>query len=452
MKNLLALLIGIATLMQVSAVGAQEAWNLQKCFDYAIENNLVVKRQMLNAQYYENQVSQAKTDRLPNLNAQVSNNYGFGRTLTFPENTYVNSNSTSLAGGVGANLTLFDGFTLNNTVKQREFDLQATVQDLQKTKDDIMLSIAAEYLAILFAEEVLFVDSANIEVTRQQLERTRQLVNAGSLAKGSLLEIEAQLAREELQLVNDQNTLQLSYLNLYQYLDLPLAESFRVEKPKLPEIRANLTMINAYDIFSNAINLRPEIKAAQLRVKSAMTQLEIARGGQFPTLSLGANYNNQYTHLSFKKNSTSSNTYENKPFSDQLKNNGRSSIGLTLSIPIFNRFLVKNSISNSQIQIQDFEFQLQQARNVLRKDIELVYTNALAALNRYISTQKAVDSMKEAFRYTEEKFNVGMINSVEYNQSKNNLASAQSDLLQAKYEYIFRTKILDFYNGVPITL
>lgn len=445
MKKFLSLLTAAFLLASASNSRAQAKWDLQKCFEYALENNIQVKRQLLNAQYYENQVNQARSDKLPNLNAQVGSDYSFGRTLNY-DNTYKNTNSTGLSGGISSNMTLFKGMTLTNTVQQRQLDLEAINNDVQKTKDDIMLAIAAEYLQILFAEEVLLVDSANIEVTKQQLERSRQLVDAGSLARGSMLEIEAQLAREELLLVNDQNNLQLAYLNLYQFLDLPITESFKIEKPKLPEIQANLTMMNSFDVFNTAINVRPEIRAAQLRVESARKQMLIAKGSGMPSLSFGANYynnfNNQYTDLTGEKIS----------FNDQMKNNYRGSLGLTLSIPIFNRFQVKNGVANSEIQMYDYEYQLQQARNVLRKDIEQVYTNALASLNRYISTDKAVTSMKEAFRYTEEKFNVGMINSVEYNQSKNNLTVAQSDLLQAKYEFIFRTKILDFYNGVPISL
>jgi outer membrane protein len=445
MKNLLTLFTGVLLLTFSGALKAQPTWDLQKCFDYAIENNLQIKRQRINAQYNENQVKQSKNDKLPNLNAQLGQDFSFGRSLTY-DNTYDNINSASASGALNTNMTLFNGMTLTNTVRQREIDLQVTLQELEKTKDDIMLGIAAEYLQILFAEEVIEVTQANIEVTKSQIERTKQLVDAGSAARGALLEIEAQLAREELQLVNNQNDVQLSYLNLYQFLDLPISESFKIEKPTLPEIQANLTIMNAFDVFSNAINTRPEIKAAQLRVESAIKQLDIAKGYQYPSLSFGANYynlyNNQYTDI----------YGERIDFGEQLKNNSRSSLGLTLSIPIFNRFQVRNGITNSELQIEDYKYQLQTARNVLRKDIELVYTNALAALNRYISTQKAVTSMAEAFRYTEEKFNVGMINSVEYNQSKNNLTVAQSDLIQAKYEYIFRTKILDFYNGVPITL
>ena len=424
---------------------SQNAWSLQKCIDYALENNIQIKQQQLNTKFYENQVSQAKSNRLPNLNAQFGNDNSFGRSLTY-DNTYKNVNSSSISGGASTNLTIFNGFQLSNTIDKQELDFQATLKDLQKAKDDMMLNIAGMYLQILFSEELVIVDEAQIEVTKQQLSRTQQLVEAGSLAKGAQLEIEAQMAREELQMVNDKNNMQLSYLGLYQMLELPIAESFKIEKPVLPEIKANLSMANSIDVFNNAMNVRPEIQAAQLRVKSAEKDLEIAKGNQYPSLSFNANYynlyNNKYTDL----------TGEKIAFGDQLKNNGRSSLGLTLGIPIFNRFQVKNGISNAEMQIQDYQYRLQTSSNTLRKEIEQAYTNALAALNRYMSTEKAVESMQEAFRYVEEKFNVGMVNSVDYNLQKNQLTSAQSQLLQAKYEYIFRTKILDFYNGIPIEL
>lgn len=444
MKRTIALFTGIFCMFSATIVEAQNTWSLQKCIDYALENNIQIKQQGLNTQYNENMVHQAKSDRLPNLNAGASNNYSFGRSLN-NENVYENVNSTALNGYIQSNVTVFNGFTLQNSVKQSELDLQAAIQDLQKAKDDLILNIAASYLEILFAEELTLISEAQVEVTQQQIERTQKLVDAGSLAHGALLEIEAQLAREELQLVNDRNRVQLAYLNLFQLLELPVEKSFTIEKPKLPEIKANVTMLNSFDVFNTAINLRPEIKAAQLRVESARRQLDIAKGYNYPTLSFGANYNNQYFNVLNSELPQFS-------FNEQLKSNSRYGFGLNLSIPIFNRFQVKNGISNAKLQIADYEYRLQTVRNVLRKDIEQAYTNALAALNRYVSSEKAVKSTQEAFRYTEEKFNVGMVNSVEYNQSKNYLTVAQSELLQARYEYIFRAKILDFYNGVPIEL
>jgi outer membrane protein len=445
MKQFFVFISAVVFMVGSFSANSQNVWSLQKCIDYALENNIQIKQQQLNTKFYENQVSQAKSNRLPNLNAQFGNDNSFGRSLTY-DNTYKNVNSSSISGGASTNLTIFNGFQLSNTIDKQELDFQATLKDLQKAKDDMMLNIAGMYLQILFSEELVIVDEAQIEVTKQQLSRTQQLVEAGSLAKGAQLEIEAQMAREELQMVNDKNNMQLSYLGLYQMLELPIAESFKIEKPVLPEIKANLSMANSIDVFNNAMNVRPEIQAAQLRVKSAEKDLEIAKGNQYPSLSFNANYynlyNNKYTDL----------TGEKIAFGDQLKNNGRSSLGLTLGIPIFNRFQVKNGISNAEMQIQDYQYRLQTSSNTLRKEIEQAYTNALAALNRYMSTEKAVESMQEAFRYVEEKFNVGMVNSVDYNLQKNQLTSAQSQLLQAKYEYIFRTKILDFYNGIPIEL
>jgi outer membrane protein len=277
------------------------------------------------------------------------------------------------------------------------------------------------------------------------------LVDAGSLAKGSLLEIEAQYAREELNVVNAKNRLQLAYLSLYQLLELPSTESFVIEKPVLPEIGANESLLNAMDVFKNAVEVRPAVKSAEYKLESARNQLAIAKGSKLPSLSLNGNYYNFYNNK-YAYPEPPIGIGGKIPLSDQIKSNERYGFGVTLSIPVFNRFQARTGVANSQIQLENTELQLQNTKNVLRKEIEQAYTNAFAAFKRYIANQKTVVSSKEAFRYTEEKFNVGMINSVEYNQSKNNLSTAQSDLLQAKYEYIFRTKILDFYNGRSIKL
>jgi outer membrane protein len=447
MYNLIAVLL---LLVVFTSTRAQGTWSLQKCIDYAIQNNIQIKQQNLNSEYYNNQLNQAKYNRLPNLNAGFQNNMSFGRTIG-ADNTYLDINSNSTSGSLNSSVIVWNGFTLTNSIKMAEMDLRANLEEMQKAKDDIMLNIAAAYLEILFADELVVVSEDLLKITQLQLDRTSKLVEAGSLAKGSLLEIEAQFAREELGVVNAQNRLQLAYLSLYQFLELPSTESFKIEKPALPEIGANLTLLNSMDVFKNAVQLKPAVKGAEFKLESARKQLLIAKGNLLPSLSFGGNYYNFYN-----------NKYEYPdppfgiggkiPFGKQLKSNERYGFGVTLNIPIFNRYQAQTGVSNAQIQVENTELQLQNTKNLLRKDIEQSYTNALAAFKRYIANQKAVISSKEAFRYTEEKFNVGMINSVEYNQSKNNLSKAQSDLLQAKYEYIFRTKILDFYNGIPIEL
>jgi len=442
MKRIYSLIAAAILLVVFTNARAQETWSLQKCIDYAIQNNIQIKQQTLNSEYYNNQLNQAKYNRLPNLNANLQNSTSFGRSLT-SNNTYLDRNSNSIYGSLSSNITVWNGFTLTNSIKVADMDLRASLEDMQKAKDDMMLNIAASYLEILFAGELETVSEDLLKITQLQIDRTGKLVEAGSLAKGSLLEIEAQYAREELSVVNAQNRLQLAYLALYQLLELPATESFKIEKPVLPEIGANISLLNSMDVFRNAVQLRPAVKSAEFKLESARNQLLIAKGNLLPTLSFGANYNNSYENLF---------NYENLAFKDQLKSHQRYGFGLSLNIPIFNHFQAQTGVSNAQIQLENTELQLQSTKNLLRKDIEQAYTNAMAAFKRYVANQKAVISSKEAFRYTEEKFNVGMINSVEYNQSKNNLSSAQSDLLQAKYEYIFRTKILDFYNGKPIQL
>ena len=445
MKRMYSLIAAALLLVVFTGAKAQETWSLQKCIDYAIKNNIQIKQQTLNSEYYNNQLSQAKYNRLPNLNAGIQNSQDFGRSLSYL-NTYVNRNSNQTNGSLSTNVTIWSGSTLSNAIKMADMDLRASLEETNKAKDDMMLNIAAAYLEILFADELVGVSEDLLKITQLQIDRTTKLVEAGSLAKGSLLEIEAQYAREELNVVNAQNRLQLAYLSIYQLLEVPSTESFKIEKPELPEIGANISLLNSMDVFKNSVQIMPAVKGAEFKLESAKKQLSIAKGNKMPSLSFGANYfnlyNNQYTDL----------TGEKIIFGDQLKNNQRYGFGVNLSIPIFNHFQARTGVSNAQIQVENTELQLQNTKNLLRKDIEQSYTNALAAFKRYIANQKAVISSKEAFRYTEEKFNVGMINSVEYNESKNNLTKAQSDLLQAKYEYIFRTKILDFYNGIPIEL
>ncbi|WP_430972552.1 TolC family protein [Sunxiuqinia rutila] len=426
-------------------ISAQETWDLQKCINYALENNIQIQQQSINTDYYGNELKQAKKNLLPSVSGGLSNSFNFGRTLQY-DNTYANYNSNQTNGNLSANVTLWNGFTLQNSIDKADLDLKASLADLQKAKDDIMLFIAASYLEILFAEELVQVAEDQMEVTKLQIERTRKLVDAGSLAKGSLLEIEAQLAGEELNLVNQQNSLQLAYLNLYQLLELPSTEQFKIAEPVLPVVKANGTLLNSMQVFRNAVNIRPEVKSAEYRLGSSKEQVAIAKGSLYPSVSFGADYYNSYN-----------NKYEDLvgdkiSFNDQLKNNERYGVGVNMRIPIFSKGQVRTQIKNAELQVLNQELELQSTKNVLRKEIEQAYTNALAALKKYMASNKAVESMQEAFRYTEEKFNVGMVNSVEYNQSKNNLAKAKSDLAQAKYDYIFRTKILDFYNGEIIEL
>jgi outer membrane protein len=428
-----------------ASLHAQELWTLDKCINYAIDNNIQIKQSQLNTQYQQNNLQERKNSRLPNLNGQLSQNLNFGRSLTYL-NTYTNVNSAQTDFGLGTQVTVFQGNQINNAVKKTEFDLKASFEDLAKAKDDLSLNIASTFLEILFSKELVKVSEEQLGITRQQLQQSQEKVNAGSLANGALMEIEAQAAREELNLIDAKNQLLLGKLRLAQMLELPFNDQFDVDIPALPEIAAQLTVATSKDIYQTALTQRPEIRGAEYRFQSTAMQLKMAKGVYYPTLTFYANYynlyNNQYKDIN--KNSIS--------FGDQLSNNQRKGLGLQMNIPIFNRLQTKLQVSNAEIQMMNTQLDLEGTKKVLRQEIETAQTTAITSFNRYKSTEKAVVSMKEAFRYSEEKFNVGMVNAVDYNTAKTSLVKASSDLLRAKYEFIFRSKILDFYKGIPITL
>jgi len=424
---------------------AQDVWSLEKCVNYALDNNIKIKQGAITTEYQGNQLKQTKFSRLPNLTGQMSQNLNFGRSLTY-DNTYKDINSAETDFGLGTSVPVFQGFVISNNIAKLKLDLQASIEDLAKAKSDISVNIASTYLSILFAKDLVRVSQNQIAVTNLQIQQINEKVEAGSLAKGSLLEIQAQVAGEELDLVNAKNQLQLAKLQLTQLLEIALTDNFDVEVPNLPEIKAEASIVTSVEVYKSALLTRPEIKGADLRYQSSQYQLKMAQGALYPTISVYANlydsYNNKYTDIKG----------QNIAFSDQLRNNQRKGIGAQMNIPIFSRFANKIQIDNARLQELNYGLELENAKKLLRSDIETAQTSAIASLNRYNSNQKAVSSMREAFRYSEEKFGVGLVNAVEYNTAKTKLAKAESDLLQAKYEFIFRTKILDFYRGLPITL
>jgi len=437
------ILVSISNILK--AQDTPNAWSLKECIDYAIKNNIQVKQGELSTQLQENSLRKAKADRYPNLTSQASQNESYGRSLTY-SNTYENINSSQTNFNLSTNVPVFAGMQINNNIKAKNFDLKASMEDLQKVKDNITMNIASAYLEILFSQELVKVSEEQLAVTKQQIQQTQEKVDAGALAKGSLLDIQAQAAKEELTLVDNQNQLKLNYLKLAQLLELDSYKNFDIQKPELPTIKAEASLMSATEVYKNALALWPDIKSTEYKLQSSEYQLKAAKGTNYPTVSLYGNYFNLYNN---KYTDTQGNEIS---FKDQLKNNERKGFGLQMDIPIFNRLQNKTQIDNAKINVLSKQLDVENAKKALRKDIETAETNAIAALNRYTSNQKAVAAMQEAFRYSEEKYNVGLVNALEYNQAKNNLAKAQSDLLQAKYEFIFRTKILDFYRGIPIEL
>ena len=430
-----------------SAAQAQTPMTLEQCVNYAIENNISIKQQALNVNYMENQHVQSKLDRVPSVNGSIGESMNFGKTYDYyGDGSVINERSVTTSFGLYADVVLFNSLAKNNTIKKRNVQLQEATKDLEKAKDDISLAVASAYLQILFNKELVASSKAQLVVTKQQIEYNQKQVDAGNMAKGKLYETEALAASEELTLTNYENQLQISLLDLAQLLEITFTEGFDIVVPEIDESILAVGLLNVNDVYSKAIIERPEVASKELALQGAEYDKKIAEAQLYPNLSafydFGTSYNNKFVDS----------TRAVMNFSDQLDFRMANTVGLTLRIPIFNGYRAKTGVKNARINIENSRYELQLVKNNLRKEIQQVHANAVAAMKRFYASEKAVNSSTEAFRYVEEKFNLGIVTPLEYNDSKSKLTNAQSSFIQAKYEYIFKVKILDFYNGKQITL
>jgi outer membrane protein len=422
----------------------QKVWSLEECITYAIDNNIQIKQQVLQTEMQKNTLDLSKLRLLPTLNASLSHDFTFGRALNFLEYKYVDHNTMYDYLNVGGNITLFNGLINYNTIRKNQYELLAGQEDLQNIKDNISLSIALSYLQILLNKELVMASNAQLQITKQQIGKTRKMVDAGSVARGNLLQIESQAAQEEVQLITMQNQLDISYLNLTQMLELKSPEGFEIVMPVISVDTGGTITGKIDEIFNVAVQNRPEIRSAEMNLKSSEYDLKIARGGRSPRLTSSHSFGTRYNYVFTDTNNVS--------FEEQIKNYKNWGLGFSLTIPILNGWQVNKNIANSKLGIQNSEYVLEAAKKTLYKNIQQAYADAVAALKKYSASMKAVVSMEESFRYTEQKFNVGMVTPVDYNAAKTQLLNAQSDMSQAKYEYIFKTKVLDFYKGIPLNL
>jgi outer membrane protein len=435
----------------------QKVWTLDECIFYAIDNNIQIKQQDLQTQYQKNALDLSKFKLLPTLNGSGSQNYSWGRSLDqttyrYTEDQRVISNNFY----VGGSMNLFNGLQNYNSIKKYEYELLAGEQDLQNIKENISLTVALNYLQILLNKELVVATNDQVQITLQQIEKTRKLVDAGSSARGNLLQIEAQAAQEELQLINIQNQLDISYLDLTQLLELKSPEGFEVVVPPIT-IDTNAVIGETIDqIFEIAMGSRPSVKSPELMLAASEYDLKIAKGARSPRITMNHSVTTGYSDVRQKILGVDPNSmeiiYGDYPFNEQFKDNRSWGLGFTLAVPILNGWQVNKNIDNSRLSIENNKYALEGAKKQLYKNIQQAYADASAALKKYTASMKAVTSMEESFRYTEQKFNVGLVTPVDYNASKSQLLRAQSDLAQSKYEYIFKTKVLDFYRGKPLSL
>ena len=442
--------------LSATAIFGQKTWSLEDCLRYAQDNNMTIKKAYLNTEISKQNYFQSKMALLPNLNGNVSDNTNFGRNIDPVTNQInidrVRNNNFSLSSSV----TLFNGFQNINSIRKSNFDYLSSKYDAEKIANEISVNIVTAYLQLLYNSDLVEVNEQKVSISELQVERISKMVEVGSLPKGDLLNTESQKAQEELQLINAQNQRDIAKLNLMQLLDLPVSESFAIAQLDV-EVDENYNPLANDAIYSLAVESLPEVKSAETKLKSSERSLAISQGIRSPRLSMSASVGTAYSDASKRLAPYDSlalpltPVYEDYPFQDQFDDNVNQSISLSLSIPIFNNWQANASVSKAKIGVLQAEYGLQEAKNNLRKTIEQAQNDALSAQKKYIASKKSVEYQQESFQYTQDKYDLQLLNSYDYNNAKNTLFRAETDLLQSKYDYLFKTKMLDFYMGKPLT-
>ena len=427
----------------IGSVQAQDTtpqtWTLRQCIDYAIEHNIDIRQTANEAEQNKISVNTAKWARLPNLNGGVSQGWSWGRTASPKDNSYSDTNSSSTGVNLSTNVPLFTGLQLSNQYSLAKLNLQAAIEDLNKAKEDIAINVTSAYLQVLFNQELRKIAHNQVDLSKDQLKRIQGLQGVGKASSSEVAEAQARVAQDEMTAVQSDNTYKLSLLDLTQLLELPTPEGFVLESPKEELEFESLTPPD--DIYTQALTYKPSIKAAEYRLQGSLNSIRIAQSAFYPQLSFSAGLGSNYYTVSGRSESS---------FGSQMKNNLNKYIGFNLSVPIFNRFATRNRVRTARLQQIDLSLKLDNSKKILYKEIQQAWYNALAAESKYNSSEVAVKANEESFRLMSEKFNNGKATFVEYNEAKLNLTKALSDKLQAKYDYLFRTKILDFYKGQVI--
>ena len=436
----------IATIFLASACmlpsQADEQWDLKRCIEYAIEHNITIKQQEASQEQNEIELSTARWNRLPNLNGSASHSFNFGRSLQ-SDNTYKNINTQNTGFNLSTNIPIFTGLQLINNVALAKLNLKAAIEDLNKAKEDISIQITSAYLQILFNQELAKVAHEQVALSKELLTQKEAFFKAGKASEAEWLEAKARVAQDELSAVQADNNYNISLLELTQLLELPTPEGFGIVAPATEGEDAFVPLTAPEEIYAGAVQSKPGIKAAQYRLEGAEKNIRIAQGAYYPQLSLGAGLGTSYYKMSGN---------DNPSFSSQLKNNFSQYVGISLSIPIFNRFSTRNRVRSARVQQMTLGWQLEDSKKTLYKEIQQAYYNAVAAEKQYRSSMDADKAAYSSFKLTKEKYTNGKATATEYNEGRTNWLKTVSDRIQAKYDYLFRTKILDFYKGIPLTL
>ena len=416
-------------------------WSLDDCIGYALHNNINVRQRALQVEQNEVELSTAKYSRLPDLSASIGGDASFGRVLS-SDNTYKDNNQTSGSLNISAGMPVFQGLRINRQIKGGKLDLAAAMQDLERAREDVSINVMTLYLQVLYSKEIADVSERQLELSTLQATQSRELVAAGKQPESARYESEALQAKDQLSLTQARNDLQLALLNLSQALNRESAAGFDIVEPVLDSVTlaALHELGTADEVYAYAAENRPHIKAERLRLESSENSVLIAKSALYPSISLSGGYG------------TGVYSADSDKFWAQMRHNSREYVGLSMNIPIFNRRATRNNIRSARISARNQQLALTEAELALRKEIEQAWYNADAAYSKYRSADVALASAKVAFAYEQQKAESGRSTIFDFNDAKTRMEKAESELVQAKYEFIFRSKILDFYRGRPLEL
>ncbi|MEL1239530.1 TolC family protein [Flavobacterium flavipallidum] len=434
--------------------GQSKKWSLEECVKYAVEHNISIRQSELDTQTAGIDKKDAFGMFLPSVSASVSHSWNIGLNQDITTGLLKNQTTQFTSAGANVGVDIYKGLQNVNNLRKANLSILASKYQLQKMQEDIALNVANAFLQVLFNKENLKVQNEQLAIDTKQLKRTQELINAGNLPKGDLLDVKATIASDNQKIITAENALLISKLSLAQLLQLGSFENFDVDDTDKFQMDQAILSQTPTNIYEKAKQERVELKIARTNLEIAQKNVSIAKGAYQPTLRGFYNFNSRvsYADVALRDNTTGAiiGTQAPPKFFDQFSDNKGQSFGGQLNIPIFNGFSTRNNVERSKVSFEKSKIALEQQELDLQRNVYTAFTDAKGALKAYESAVQALDSRLESYNYAREKFEVGLMNAFELSQSQTLLSGAQSELLRTKYDYIFKTKILEFYFGIPI--
>lgn len=434
-QYLLTIILAAATSIPASA---QHLWSLRDCIDHAQEHNLSIKQKEAAVDQGKEDLTTARWSRMPDLSASIGQKFNYGRGLK-ADNTYADRNTQSTGFSLGTNIPLFTGFQIPTQKQIIKLNLNAAVQDLEKAREDISIGVTGAYLQVLFSMELLQVAENQLKLSQELYNKKKAGFEVGRTAEKDVLEAASRVSKDKLSLTQANNEYQLNLLALSQLLELPSPDDFGVRRPDTAILAAPLPLPG--EVYAEAVGARPSVLSAAYRAQSARKGVKLAQSGLYPKLSMSAGLGTNYYKVS---------GLPAPSFGDQWSDNFNKFIGFNLSIPLFNRLETRGRIRKARIQSDAAQWQLEEVKKSLFKEIQQAYYNAVAAHSRMISGKISEEASEAAFKLVSTNYQLGRATATEYNESRTQWLSSLSENIKARYDYMFRVKILNFYRGIPL--